>query len=64
MPTMFSLRVSTQRTGRPVWRAAQRDRDHLPVHGDLGAEAAADVRRDHPDGGRLQPQFAGEGDSG
>jgi hypothetical protein len=62
---MFSLRVSAQRTGRPVFvlapglRPADRtaglpggagDRDHLPVHADLGPEAAADVGRDHPDG--------------
>ena len=44
---MFSERVSIHLTGRPSLRDAQREQDLLAVDLQLGAEAAADVGRDH-----------------
>ena len=40
------------------------DRHGLPVYADLGAEAAAHVGRDHPDGARVELQRAGQDDPG
>ena len=52
---MFSLRVSVQRTGRPSRRGEPGD-EHVLDAEQLGAEAAADIRRDHADVGRLEAE--------
>ena len=59
MPTRFSLRVSTQRTGRSSRRAAQAITSGVPVDADLGAEPAAHVGGDDPHRARLQPHRPG-----
>ena len=53
--TMFSLRVSVQRTGRPG-RARQPARGSRPRPGALGSEPAAHVGRHHPHVLVVQPE--------
>ena len=39
-------------------------RHGVPVNGDLGAEAAADIGRDHPDGIGIEAECSGQGPPG